>query len=117
MNEFREELSDELLLRRVQPRVEVDNQRGIVLLASYPTKAVDEPLLLLYGTEDGVLNRERVAEASHYGSVETRVIEGGNHASFGDYGPQAGDRPAAISAREQQEQTLSAIAAWLDTNK
>ena len=91
--------------------------RGIVLLASYPTKAVDEPLLLLYGTEDGVLNRERVAEASHYGSVETRVIEGGNHASFGDYGPQAGDRPAAISAREQQEQTLSAIAAWLDTNK
>ena len=83
--------------------------RGIVLLASYPTKAVDEPLLLLYGTEDGVLNRERVAEASHYGSVETRVIEGGNHASFGDYGPQAGDGEAALSAEEQQRRAAAFI--------
>ena len=91
--------------------------RGIVLLASYPTKAVDEPILLIYGTEDGVLNRERVAEASHYGSVKECVIEGGNHASFGDYGPQAGDKTAAISAQEQQTQTLAAIAAWLDTSE
>ena len=91
--------------------------RGIVLLASYPTKAVDEPILLIYGTEDGVLNRERVAEASHYGSVKECVIEGGNHASFGDYGPQDGDKASAISAQEQQAQTLAAIAAWLDTSE
>lgn len=86
---------------------------GIILLASYPTKAVDEPILLLYGTDDGVLNMDRVEEASRFGTVETAVIEGGNHANFGNYGEQAGDGDAAISAEEQQEQTVSAIEAWL----
>ena len=87
--------------------------QGVILLASYPTKAVDEPMLLLYGTEDGVLNMDRVEEASRFGAVETAVIEGGNHANFGNYGEQAGDKAAAISAEEQQEETVSAIEAWL----
>ena len=29
-------------------------------------------------------------------------IEGGNHAQFGNYGPQEGDLPATISVEEQQ---------------
>ena len=87
--------------------------QGVILLASYPTKAVDEPMLLLYGTEDGVLNMDRVEEASRFGAVDTVVIEGGTHASFGNYGEQAGDKAAAISAEEQQEETVSAIEAWL----
>ena len=87
--------------------------QGVILLASYPTKAVDEPMLLLYGTEDGVLNMDRVEEASRFGAVETAGIEGGNHANFGNYGEQAGDKAAAISAEEQQEETVSAIEAWL----
>lgn len=36
-------------------------------------------------------------------------IPGGNHAGFGDYGPQEGDGPAAIAPREQQEQTADAV--------
>ena len=36
-------------------------------------------------------------------------IEGGNHAQFGNYGPQEGDLPATISAEEQQAQTVEAI--------
>ena len=40
-------------------------------------------------------------------------IEGGNHAQFGNYGPQKGDPPAAISAQEQQAQTVAAIEAFL----
>lgn len=87
--------------------------QGVILLASYPTKAVDEPMLLIYGTEDGVLNMDRVEEASRFGAVETAVIEGGNHANFGNYGEQAGDKASAISAEEQQEETVSAIQAWL----
>ena len=36
-------------------------------------------------------------------------IQGGNHAQFGNYGPQKGDLPAEISAQEQQAQTVAAI--------
>ena len=40
-------------------------------------------------------------------------IEGGNHAQFGNYGPQKGDQPATISAEEQQAQTVAAIEEFL----
>ena len=87
--------------------------RGIILLASYPTETVEEPMLLVYGSEDGVVNRDRIGEAERYGTAETVVIEGGNHAGFGNYGEQAGDKASAISAEEQQAETAAAIAAWL----
>ena len=86
---------------------------GVILLASYPTKALEEPILLLYGTEDGVLNLTRVEASAQFGSVETVAIRGGNHANFGNYGEQAGDNAARISAEEQQEQAVAAIADWL----
>lgn len=37
------------------------------------------------------------------------VIEGGNHAQFGNYGAQKGDPPATISAEQQQDEAVSAI--------
>ena len=40
-------------------------------------------------------------------------IEGGNHAQFGNYGPQEGDLPATISAEEQQAQTVAAISGFI----
>ena len=40
-------------------------------------------------------------------------IEGGNHAQFGNYGPQKGDLPATISAEEQQAQTVEAISNFI----
>lgn len=40
-------------------------------------------------------------------------IEGGNHAQFGNYGPQKGDAPAQITAEEQQRQTVAAVEAFL----
>ncbi len=36
-------------------------------------------------------------------------IEGGNHAGFGDCGPQAGDGVATITADEQQELAVQAV--------
>ena len=84
---------------------------GLILLASYPTKELDERTLELYGSEDLVLNAEKRAEGDAYlpeGSV-VQVIEGGNHAQFGDYGEQEGDGSAAISREEQQKRTVEAI--------
>lgn len=87
---------------------------GVILLAAYPTKLVDEPMLLIYGSEDGVVNMDRIAGAEKYGVVEKKVITGGNHAGFGNYGVQKGDGTAAISTTEQQEITAQMIASWLD---
>ena len=86
---------------------------GVILLASYPTKAVDEPMLILYGANDGVLNQNRVEAADSFGTVKEIVIEGGNHAYFSDYGPQRGDGAAAIAPEEQQQTAADAIEAWI----
>lgn len=80
---------------------------GIVLLGSYASGDLRDfagDILLLTGTEDGVLNREKAAEAEALLAPQAvhAAIEGGNHAGFGTYGPQDGDGMARISAAEQQ---------------
>lgn len=91
---------------------------GVVLLAAYPTKQLDESLteLSLYGSEDGVLNRARLEEGRQYAPAESSelVIVGGNHAQFGSYGLQRGDGEAAISPEEQWTQAADFIAAEID---
>ena len=87
---------------------------GVLLLAAYPTKPLEEPMLLLYGSEDSVLNRNRVLNASEYGDVEEHVLDGGNHAQFGNYGPQKGDGTAEITAEEQQDETVRLILEWME---
>ncbi len=92
---------------------------GLILLASYPTQALrgeNFSVLSIYGSEDGVLNRDRLEEGhalmpDHFREV---VVEGGNHAQFGAYGPQKGDGEATISREAQQEQTVAAILSWMD---
>ncbi len=81
---------------------------GIVLLASYPVDDLDTDVLLIYGSEDTVVNRERIREASGLvrGIYSEVLIEGGNHAQFGNYGAQKGDGMARISAEEQQTQAI-----------
>ena len=86
---------------------------GVILLAAYPTKQLDANALelLVYGAEDGVLRRDKLSEGRQYdaGHVFEYEIAGGNHAQFGDYGAQAGDGAAAISAEEQQVKTADFI--------
>ena len=83
--------------------------RGLVLLAAFPTRALDPSLqvLSLYGSEDGVLNREKLTEGAQFFPADAviRVIPGGNHAQFGSYGPQKGDGAALISPSEQWAET------------
>lgn len=86
---------------------------GLVLLAAYPTKQLDESLSVvsIYGSEDGVLNMENLAKGDAYlpKTALKCVIEGGNHAQFGNYGAQDGDGEASISAEEQQRKTVEMI--------
>jgi hypothetical protein len=44
---------------------------------------------------------------------ELVVIEGGNHAQFGHYGPQTGDGTATIDREEQQRQTAETLLSFV----
>ncbi|MDY2777026.1 MAG: alpha/beta fold hydrolase [Collinsella sp.] len=81
---------------------------GLILLGAYvygdypPSDA-----LTIYGS----LNTS-VEERIHYSENVVR-IEGGNHAQFGNYGPQHGDPPATISAKRQQERAVEEIVSFM----
>ena len=85
-----------------------DQVDGLILMGAYIYGDYpDEKTLTIYGSlnqsvEDHIDYTENIVE-----------IEGGNHAQFGNYGPQKGDPAAAISAQEQQAQTVAAIEAFL----
>ena len=92
---------------------------GLVLLASYPAEstdlsATDVQTVLIYGTEDGVSGdvfEDSVARLP----ADTVLVEisGGNHAQFGDYGPQKGDGTPSVSPEQQQRQTAESILSLL----
>jgi hypothetical protein len=86
---------------------------GVYMLAAYPSKPLGENTrnIIIYGSEDGVLNMEKLEKAHRYlsGDSATYVIEGGNHAQFGNYGIQDGDGDALISAQEQQRMAVEFI--------
>ena len=96
-----------------------DELDGLVLLAAYSTADLTDSGLRVYaayGSEDGVLNREKY-EADRINlpqDTTEMVIDGGCHAGFGSYGAQKGDGAPVISAEEQQQQTADALAAWMN---
>ncbi len=84
---------------------------GLILMGSYiygdypPEKS-----LTIYGTfnsnlEKGIDYTENIV-----------VIEGGNHAQYGNYGKQDGDPDATITAEEQQDITVDAIVNFIENN-
>lgn len=96
-----------------------DELSGLVLLAAYPTKTLKAEafsVLSLYGSEDSVLSMEKVEQGRKYMPSEYMeiCIDGGNHAQFGNYGAQKGDKEAAISQEEQQSRTVEAICKMIE---
>lgn len=72
-----------------------DNLKGVFFLASYPDEkgalnATELPVLSITGSKDGVLNWESYHSSQKLLPAKTdfQVIDGGNHAGFGSYGPQ-----------------------------
>lgn len=95
---------------------------GLVLWASYPASGDDLSgsgleAASIYGTRDGLSTPEEIEASRPRLPPETlwTRIEGGNHAQFGWYGPQSGDFPAEISREAQQEQTIAATLALLES--
>ena len=89
---------------------EKENIKGLILLASYPTEKPNCKTLSIYGSNDGVLNIEKYQDSTkNLKQFIEIVIEGGNHAYFGNYGEQKGDNKATISRNEQQDITVKEI--------
>ena len=91
---------------------------GLILLAAYSTKNLTgTPLRVLsvYGSEDGVMNRESYEKNWSNLPADTSeiVLDGGCHAQFGFYGAQDGDGVPTITGEEQIRQTAEAIAAFV----
>ncbi len=112
---------------------------GLVLLGAYSSADLAMPspalkVLSIYGSEDGVMNAKQYEryiqsmhddaewQKKHGGEIWVQdwqkyftelVIEGGNHAGFGMYGPQKGDGEATISTEAQIAQTADAIAEFI----
>ena len=84
-----------------------DELEGLIFLAAYSMKDLSGTnlrVLSLYGSEDRVLNREKLSESHALMPADFTeyVIQGGNHAQYGDYGAQKGDGTATITAAEQR---------------
>lgn len=90
-----------------------DKLSGLILLGAYPVNDSSIPTLAIYGSEDIKLDLNKLT-----GVKNLLEIMGGNHAQFGNYGPQKGDGIASISREDQQLQAVDAIMAFItDTSK
>lgn len=89
---------------------------ALIFLGAYPPEGVDlrsavKKAASVYGDRDAGLKLENVEATKPFLPEGTRftVIEGGNHAQWGSYGPQHGDLPATIGAAEQRTYAIEAV--------
>jgi hypothetical protein len=92
-----------------------DQIDGLALWASYPADSNDLSnstikVTSIYGTQDGLATMDKIDASRELLPSDTTwlPIEGGNHAQFGWYGDQSGDKPATISRQDQQNQIIQA---------
>lgn len=95
--------------------------QGLFLLAAYPAAADDLsaqslPVLSLSARNDGLATPAEIEQNKSLLPPDTRyhVIEGGNHAQFGDYGPQDKDGQATLSATAQQTEAAQILLEFLE---
>ena len=96
-----------------------ETYEGLVLLAAYSTEdlsGTDLRVLSVYGSRDGVLNLGKYEEyqSNLPASASEAVLDGGNHACFGSYGPQDGDGTPGIPAEQQIEPTVELLMGFFE---
>lgn len=82
-----------------------DKVKGLILLGSYVYGGVSPAdALTIYGSNDDVVDKTKIDYTEN-----VHVINGGNHAQFGNYGLQKGDGAATISREQQQDESVGLI--------
>jgi len=92
---------------------------ALVLFASYCANDLSEsglPVLSLSGSDDGLSTPEKIADARDQLPADAEMVEidGASHASFGDYGPQAGDGTPTISTEDMHAEVTRLADAFLE---
>ncbi len=95
-----------------------DEYRGLILLGAYSSKDLSKTnlkVMLIYGSEDYVLNRQKYGECKKNlpETYSEYIIDGGCHAFFGDYGEQKGDGIPTINPKDQIEDSVDAITGFI----
>lgn len=94
---------------------------GLILISAYGDSAADlsqrkVPVLLLSGSQDGLVSAAEIAAGLPFlpAATQQSVLLGANHAQFGDYGQQKGDRVATINGPEQRQQAARRMQQFID---
>lgn len=94
--------------------------RGLILLASYPSRKSDLShkklrVLSITASNDHILNWEKYEEAKKRlpNSSTFRTIVRGNHSRFGNYGHQKGDGKATLSHKSSEKQLATFISNFI----
>lgn len=94
--------------------------RGLILLASYPSRKSDLShknlrVLSITASNDHILNWEKYEGAKKRlpNSSTFRTIVGGNHSRFGNYGHQKGDGKATLSHKSSEKQLATFISNFI----
>ncbi len=97
---------------------------GLILLGSYPSESSDLSkqdidVLSLYAEFDGLTLLEDIEKSKGLlpANATFYEIQGGNHAQFGMYGEQKGDKQATIIAKQQQDIMVEETIKWLEQLK
>jgi hypothetical protein len=91
---------------------------GLLLLGSYCAEDISRSyiqVLSVSGSRDGLSTPAKVAAARHLlpSTATMTEIAGANHADFGAYGDQPGDRTATISREDARAQISAAVERWV----
>jgi pimeloyl-ACP methyl ester carboxylesterase len=94
---------------------------GLLLFASYPGGGADLstkslPVVTVSASRDPLASPARIAAAGLRLPAGSRYVEiaGGNHAQFGEYGPQGGDGVAEIPGTTQRKAAVDEALGLLD---
>jgi hypothetical protein len=96
--------------------------KALIFWAAYCDKSFDLSLRTdvqvtsISGSLDALATPEKVESTKIFAPANTKyiVINGGNHAQFGNYGVQSGDNPATIRREDQQKQIVAATIAAMN---
>ncbi|WP_353826663.1 alpha/beta hydrolase [Agromyces sp. SYSU T0242] len=94
---------------------------GMVMFGSYcadDVSGTDLAVLSLIGEFDGLSTPDTVAAADDLlpPDAVSVLLEGANHASFGDYGPQPGDGVATVDRQAVHDDIAAAVEEFLVTS-
>jgi dienelactone hydrolase len=85
---------------------------GLIMLGAYPLNDADVDSIIIYGSEDVGLDREKLIDVSNQ-----FVIEGGNHSYFGNYDENETnpirDGETTITQDEQQDKTVQLVTSFI----